>query len=491
MTTSKFQALISATATAIGLMASTGQANAFSLGSGAILSVGFECNNDMATLVVGNNPSGQWQYVDDAVGDNSGGLHYELYGIGVMQNERYTYFAIDAYDMQKDAGQDTVDDRGRIKYNVGWTDLLISTKGQSIANNNGSLMGIHFGANSAGVSQFGLYENVTANSLAKSHNGYDSVAGVLKHGQSSKVISINEYLNQKGPEVKQAYDQAYAQKGWSLSTYLNNQPLAVKQTHQTASIQKSWSLSTYLNNQPPEVKQAYQRKDWSFTTYLNNQPPEVKQAYTDAYAQKGWTLNTYLSKQPAAVRQAYNSGDQNTRNQITNDYNQKIAQATQIYNDTQTAYQHFQQQAQTRASEIEAIYQQFKQDAQTRVSEIETAYQQFKQDAQSRYDEIRAPYNQMANNFQNSLFGALSNEQALKYFDTAGSGLIKSGTWVAEIEMLNLDQLLQAGYDKDRFLGSQTIAFRIPRPIPEPTTLFGLAGIGLALASGKLRQRNS
>ena len=97
-----------------------------------------------------------------------------------------------------------------------------------------------------------------------------------------------------------------------------------------------------------------------------------------------------------------------------------------------------------------------------------------------------------------NFFGSLSSEQGRSYFDPTGFNVIGSGTFLSGIETQTLAQLRSVGYDSSRFQGGQTVAFRIARSsfgpeqsVPEPTTILGLAGIGLALASGKLRKQTA
>ncbi|MGH1393695.1 MAG: PEP-CTERM sorting domain-containing protein, partial [Trichormus sp.] len=147
-------------------------------------------------------------------------------------------------------------------------------------------------------------------------------------------------------------------------------------------------------------------------------------------------------------------------------------------------------------SDTTNAYNLFKEEVQGKATEIQNAHEQFKQDAKNTIAQIRAPYDELANNYQNTLFGELSNDQALSYFDKQASNVIQSGTWLAGIEMLNLQQLIEVGYEKDKFIGGQTIAFRMVRSqyssesVPEPTTILGLAAIGLGFATGKLRKRH-
>lgn len=446
---SSIRACVATAVTTLGLIATNGQAKAFSL-TGATLSIAMECNNDISTLVIDKTPKGAWQYAYDAAGDGSGGLHYEIYGMGVMQDAKYAYFAINAYDMQKDAGIDTVDSQGKVtEYKVGWGDLLISTQGQSIAKDNGNIFGIHFGGNSAGVSQVGLYSNVTAKSVGKIHHGYDSISSVIEHGKASKVISFDEYLKQKG----------------------------FTDTYKTASSQQNWSVSNYLKTLPVEDQKAYAKKDWSITEYVKTLTSTERNAYNyaDQFLSNELTFNQYLSKQSSTIKNAYTKGNQAAKDQIKKDL---ISGAQNIVSNTTNAFNNL------------------KEEVQTKVNTITSNYERFKQDAKNTIAQIRAPHDELTKNFYNTLFGELSNDQASAYFDKAVSNDIQSGKWLGGIEMLNLEQLVQAGYNKDAFTGNQTIAFRIarsvysPESVPEPTTLLGLAAFGFGLTTGRFRQRH-
>ncbi|WP_373872809.1 PEP-CTERM sorting domain-containing protein [Microseira wollei] len=145
-------------------------------------------------IVLGNSTSGQWQYVNDAVGDAYGGNHYEFYGMGLMEDATHVYFAINTHDMGLNAGQDTVSN-GRTQYNIGYGDLLINTRGTNLATANGNLFGVHFGANSGGVTQVqfvGLYGNVTARSVGGQHvSSQATIDGYLRNMPANTATSAN------------------------------------------------------------------------------------------------------------------------------------------------------------------------------------------------------------------------------------------------------------------------------------------------------------
>ena len=437
MKTSLIKVLFGATATAVSLISMTGSANALTL-SRATLSIGFECNNDVATLIVGNNPRSQWQYVDDTVGDGLGGLRYELYGMGFMEDANHVYFAINTHDMPLNAGRDNFNRNGTVSsYNIGWTDLLINTTGRNLADAQGNLFGIHFGANSAGVSQVGLYGNVTATSVAGVHTGgvHEYLTGVVRNFEQSRSIPT--------------FEQHIAQ-------------------------------------QSQNIRNAYQQQNWNFEQYLSTRPQSEQNAYQQASERVNWTVQDYLSTQSATVQQNYERGDSTTVNRVNREHSQAVTNARNTIETTTNRYNSFITSARNTVNNTTNNYNTFINNARNTVNSARTGYDRIVADATR------------VNNFNNTLFGSLSRDQGLAYFDPRGSHVIQSGTFLSNIEMLTLEQLRQVGYNTTRFQGGQTVAFRLSRSyfgseqaqqVPEPTTILGLASIGLALASGKLRKR--
>ena len=205
MKTSLLKALFGATATVAGLISMTGNANALSL-SRSTLSIAMECNNDMMAMVLGNTTSNQWQYVNDARGDALGGNHYEFYGMGFMEDATHVYFAINAHDMGLNAGRDTVRNGRITNYNIGYGDLLINTRGTNLATANGNLFGVHFGANSGGVTQVGLYGNVTATSVAEQHySGHATLANYINNRSYNTPTTSGNFFGSLSSEQGSTY----------------------------------------------------------------------------------------------------------------------------------------------------------------------------------------------------------------------------------------------------------------------------------------------
>ena len=459
MKTSLIKVLFGATATAVSLISMTGSANALTL-SRATLSIGFECNNDVATLIVGNNPRSQWQYVDDTVGDGLGGLRYELYGMGFMEDANHVYFAINTHDMPLNAGRDNFNRNGTVSsYNIGWTDLLINTTGRNLADAQGNLFGIHFGANSAGVSQVGLYGNVTATSVAGVHTGgvHEYLTGVVRNFEQSRSIpTFEQHIAQQSQNIRNAYQQ------------------------------QNWNFDQYLSTRPQSEQNAYQQQNWNLQQYLSTRPQSEQNAYQQASERVNWTVQDYLRTQSATVQQNYERGDSTTVNRVNREHSQAVTNARNTVNNTTNRYNSFITSARNTVNNTTNNYNTFINNARNTVNSARTGYDRIVADATR------------VNNFNNTLFGSLSRDQGLAYFDPRGSHVIQSGTFLSNIEMLTLEQLRQVGYNTTRFQGGQTVAFRLSRSyfgseqaqqVPEPTTILGLASIGLALASGKLRKR--
>ncbi len=481
MKTSLIKVLFGATATAVSLISMTGSANALTL-SRATLSIGFECNNDVATLIVGNNPRSQWQYVDDTVGDGLGGLRYELYGMGFMEDANHVYFAINTHDMPLNAGRDNFNRNGTVSsYNIGWTDLLINTTGRNLADAQGNLFGIHFGANSAGVSQVGLYGNVTATSVAGVHTGgvHEYLTGVVRNFEQSRSIpTFEQHIAQQSQNIRNAYQQ----QNWNFEQYLSTRP----QSEQNAYQQQNWNFEQYLSTRPQSEQNAYQQQNWNLQQYLSTRPQSEQNAYQQASERVNWTVQDYLSTQSATVQQNYERGDSTTVNRVNREHSQAVTNARNTIETTTNRYNSFITSARNTVNNTTNNYNTFINNARNTVNSARTGYDRIVADATR------------VNNFNNTLFGSLSRDQGLAYFDPRGSHVIQSGTFLSNIEMLTLEQLRQVGYNTTRFQGGQTVAFRLSRSyfgseqaqqVPEPTTILGLASIGLALASGKLRKR--
>ncbi|MFB2936317.1 PEP-CTERM sorting domain-containing protein [Aerosakkonemataceae cyanobacterium BLCC-F154] len=462
------KSLLAVTTTLISVLSFNSQAKAADFGN-ATLSIGFECNNDVTTLILGQQPLGTWQYSHDAVGDGTGGNHYDLYGMGFMEDAKYTYFAINTYNMGIDAGIDTVNDKGKTVYNIGWGDLLINTTGKNVAEANGNLFGVHFGGNTSGVSQVGLYGNVVGASVAGLHTSgvHENLSAYANNfAQSKPIPTLAEYQQ------------------WSLETYVSYQPDSTQQ----AFINVNFSLDDYVQTQSASVQKAFKDVNLSFENYLQQQNNSTKQAFVDV----NLSFEDYLNRQSPTTKTKYHDGHSSTVQSVNNNYQKLLTNAQTKVNQTQNNYATLIEKAQTTVNSTTTKYEEFIVKAQETVSKTQENYTKDLSAANvnNSYSSLVSKYTKI-NTLNDKMFGSLSREEGLAYFDQKGANVIGSGNWLGQIEMLNLDQLTAAGYNKSLFQGGQTIAFRIersafdPESVPEPATLLGLATVGLALVNRK------
>ncbi|MGA9379131.1 MAG: PEP-CTERM sorting domain-containing protein [Phormidium sp.] len=502
------KSLLAVTTTLIGVVSFNSQAKAADFGN-ATLSIGFECNNDVTTLILGQQPLGTWQYSHDAVGDGTGGNHYDLYGMGFMEDSKYTYFAINTYNMGIDAGIDTVNDKGKTVYNIGWGDLLINTTGKNLAEANGNLFGVHFGGNTSGVSQVGLYGNVLGASVAGLHTGgvHENLSVYANtFAQSKPIPTLTEY-QQWSLETYVSYQpdstkKAFVDVNLSLNDYLQNQSTSVKQAFADVNL----SLNDYLQRQSSSVKQAFVNVNLSFDDYLQKQSTSVIQAFVDV----NLSFDNYLQKQTQTTKTKYLNGDPTTVQNVKTGYDNLVKNAQTKVTQTKNNYTTFINNSQKTVNDTTAKYDQYLVGVQKTINDTTTKHNQFIVAAQSIVTKTQESYSKdlsaanvnksytalvgkytAINTLNDKMFGSLSREEGLAYFDQKGANVIDSGNWLGQIEMLNLDQLTAAGYNKSLFKGGQTVAFRIersvfdPASVPEPASLFGLATVGLALVNRK------
>ncbi|MEO0867856.1 MAG: XDD3 family exosortase-dependent surface protein [Cyanobacteria bacterium J06642_11] len=112
-----------------------------------------------------------WTYSIDAFDDGAGGEGYEIQGLAIKETQDHLYISV--------SGESTltgVDSLEAEDGNVGWGDILFNFTGQDINAANGELFGIRFAVtNDSGVSQIGVFGAVTAQSVAATNSGYDSL----------------------------------------------------------------------------------------------------------------------------------------------------------------------------------------------------------------------------------------------------------------------------------------------------------------------------
>lgn len=119
-----------------------------------------------------------WDYSIDSFTDGSGGSAYEIKGLATKETQEHIYISISGGSSL--AGTDY---RHAADGNVGWGDLLFNFTGDAINSANGSLFGVRFAeSNDAGVSQVGVFKDVSAQAVALDNAGYKHLKQYYRYG---------------------------------------------------------------------------------------------------------------------------------------------------------------------------------------------------------------------------------------------------------------------------------------------------------------------
>lgn len=133
---------------------------------------------------------GEWYYTVDSFNDGlslgvgSDNSPYEIYGMAMKETANEITFAINtnlpAEGISNIYAQDS---------HVAWGDLLLNFTGKSldVANAASQLFGVHWAVNASGVTELGVYQNVTAKAVAQ-QNGLLLQDASLR-GYNNRVIS--------------------------------------------------------------------------------------------------------------------------------------------------------------------------------------------------------------------------------------------------------------------------------------------------------------
>ncbi|MEM6254779.1 MAG: XDD3 family exosortase-dependent surface protein [Cyanobacteria bacterium P01_D01_bin.156] len=136
------------------------------------------CSLTMAHAAHAGTFHNGWNYSIDAFTDGSGGNAYEIKGLATKETEDHIYVSVSGGSLL--AGTDY---HGAADGNIGWGDLLFNFTGDSINAANGSLFGVRFaGSNDAGVSQVGVFKDVTAQAVALDNSGYKHLKQYYRYG---------------------------------------------------------------------------------------------------------------------------------------------------------------------------------------------------------------------------------------------------------------------------------------------------------------------
>ena len=119
-----------------------------------------------------------WTYSIDALDDGSGGPAYEIEGLAIKETADYVYVSVTGGTALTGVETTNAEDG-----NIGWGDLLFNFTDDNLNSANGNLWGVRFAAtNDSGVSDVGLFRDVTAQSVAAVNNGYDSLGTYYSAG---------------------------------------------------------------------------------------------------------------------------------------------------------------------------------------------------------------------------------------------------------------------------------------------------------------------
>lgn len=161
---------------ALGLLCLTAQGASANPLNGVVFNVFLECLNDGVVLQRDDARVNEynWQYAIDPTNDGSGGSKFEMFGMGVRETQDSVWVVLNGNTPL--AG---VFDSAAADDNIGWGDLFFNlnpTTDFQTASGEGSLYGVRFaGTNDSGVSEVGLYGNVTAQSVTGANHGYASL----------------------------------------------------------------------------------------------------------------------------------------------------------------------------------------------------------------------------------------------------------------------------------------------------------------------------
>ncbi len=145
----------------------------FSLASGLTL-----CGLMVTSVAQASTFHQGWNYSIDAFDDASGGDAYQIRGLATKETDNHIYISISGESPLTGIDAPDAEDG-----NIGWGDLLFNFTDDNINKTNGTLYGIRFAeTNDSGVSQIGVFSNVTAQSVAESNSGFDHLQHYYQSG---------------------------------------------------------------------------------------------------------------------------------------------------------------------------------------------------------------------------------------------------------------------------------------------------------------------
>lgn len=161
-----------------------------------------------------------WNYGIDAFGDGSGGAKYDIKGLAMKETADSIFVALTGGTPLTGNESARAADN-----NVGFGDLFFNFSGKDFttAMNDGDLFGIRFaGTNDSQVNQTGVYQNVTATSVAKENHGYGSLKQYYNHKKFDKINTQGTDLASKADVYDYLYGSTVAQKPKKNNTPILN-----------------------------------------------------------------------------------------------------------------------------------------------------------------------------------------------------------------------------------------------------------------------------
>lgn len=136
------------------------------------------CGLTMSTAAHAGMLHNGWNYSIDSFTDGSGGSAYEIKGLATKETQDHIYVSISGGSSLAGASS-----RRAADGNIGWGDILFNFTDDALNAANGALFGVRFaGSNDAGVSQVGVFQDVTAQAVAQDNSGYKHLKQYYRYG---------------------------------------------------------------------------------------------------------------------------------------------------------------------------------------------------------------------------------------------------------------------------------------------------------------------
>lgn len=169
----------------------------------------------LASLSLGANPSmAQWNYTIDSFTDGHNAQsrvgsqsEFEFYGMALMDDGENIFIGINS-NLSLDGARSNLADDGVISYG----DLFFNFTDGGLDDANGNLFAINFANNTnSGVSEAGVYQNVTGTNVAKQNSGFRHLN---HHANTVNNLSVNKTGGGEGARIGDlASNDAYWQSG--------------------------------------------------------------------------------------------------------------------------------------------------------------------------------------------------------------------------------------------------------------------------------------